>query len=62
MLFGILGNFCAFNKTDAIKTIPLTNAPDVIGLNNSAEIAYNIQSMEYIWQQHPQRIAQERGL
>lgn len=57
-----LGKLRAFNKTDAIKTIPLTNAPDVIGLNNSAAIAHNIQYIEHIWQQHPQWLAHEKGL
>lgn len=36
---------------DAIKTFPLTNEPYVIGLNTSAEIAYNNQCINGIWQQ-----------
>lgn len=36
---------------DAIKTFPLTNLPDVIGLNASAEIAYNNQYICAIWEQ-----------
>lgn len=36
---------------DAIKTFPLTNVPDVIGLNAYAEVAYNNQYINGIWQQ-----------
>lgn len=42
---------CVVNKIDAINTLPLTNAPAVIGLNDCAEIAYNNQFMQEIWNQ-----------
>lgn len=42
----------AFAK-DAIDKIPLYNPPNVIGLDDSAEIDYNKQYMKYIWQHFP---------
>lgn len=49
-------------NTDAIKGLPLTNAPDVIGLNNSAEIAYNKQYIDSILQRLPQCKVPKIGL
>lgn len=34
---------------DAINQLPLTNVPDVIGLNGCTEIAYNKQYIEDVW-------------
>lgn len=42
-------NFVRLMTKDAIKTLPLANVPDVIGLNRCAEIAYNKQYIDNIW-------------
>lgn len=47
---------------DAIETLPLTNVPDVVGLNATAEIAHNNQFIYDIWKQLSQCKALFGGL
>lgn len=47
---------------DAIQTFPLTNVPDVIGLDATAEIAYNNQFIDDIWKQLSQYKSSFEGL